>query len=525
MRQLSLRVQIAIVITVMAIALAWLFTVFTAYQSRHALERLSGHLLAQDAQILVDQLDQDLDTQLQLFDFAAALPGLHAPLKEDVVRQVLKALAQQLPKLQWLGLMDSSGKVLYAADGSLEGRSLADHTLFLQAKNQKSGVDNVAVIGAAISKAHIQGAQSQMDISVALFNTDGQLSAVLAGQLSWSWTHQVFQALTLPEQDFSNLDLLLMDKSGLVLLGPEPWLGNTFSPANLTTLSQHRWATLAEGDKSYLSALAKSRHSEPGWQIVLRQPADSSAQAASPFIGRLVWLSVVISLITAGLGWWLSGRISRPIARIARAADRLAAGIPSRIPNAKGSREIEVLSQSITELVASLTQHQSALGAMESLALKDTLTGLPNRSALMKFMNGQHEPVVMFYMDLDGFKGINDSFGHQAGDLVLKEVAKRLNHNIREGDIAVRLGGDEFLVVLQLSAHSQPEQVAQRILTAVASPMASHWGELAVGCSIGGAFWPKDHDDPKTVIAMADQALYMAKSAGKGQVAFYQNQL
>ncbi|CAH0190117.1 putative signaling protein CC_0091 [Pseudomonas sp. Bi70] len=127
----------------------------------------------------------------------------------------------------------------------------------------------------------------------------------------------------------------------------------------------------------------------------------------------------------------------------------------------------------------------------------------------------------MLYLDLDGFKPVNDRYGHAAGDQVLREAASRMRGCLRGGDLVVRLGGDEFLMILQVAANdaaNQARQVAERTLQALAVPI--HWENqpLQVGCSIGGALWPQDHTDLEQVVELADQALYLAKQAGRGRV-------
>lgn len=164
---------------------------------------------------------------------------------------------------------------------------------------------------------------------------------------------------------------------------------------------------------------------------------------------------------------------------------------------------------------------------MENLAHHDLLTGLGNRVALDQFLkqaNTSRNSLSFLYLDLDGFKKINDMYGHQTGDLLLKEVANRLKDNLRKDDTLFRLGGDEFLVVF-----SSPTESKDHVLNALANKLIANINypyeiaelKLHVGCSVGGAVWP-DHDtDPSTVISYADEALYASKRAGKNQYTFY----
>lgn len=153
----------------------------------------------------------------------------------------------------------------------------------------------------------------------------------------------------------------------------------------------------------------------------------------------------------------------------------------------------------------------------------DHLTGLPNRQlfeerfarALGRAKREGHRLAVLF-IDLDGFKPVNDTWGHAAGDAVLVEVARRLLDNVRESDIAARLGGDEFVVVLTEAVDRSGVVIAARnLLQALAVPYALPEGRADVSASIGVAFYPEDGLAAEALLTVADQAMYRAKAAGR----------
>ena len=161
----------------------------------------------------------------------------------------------------------------------------------------------------------------------------------------------------------------------------------------------------------------------------------------------------------------------------------------------------------------------------------DALTGLPNRAILNRRLaqavshsEKQHHSVVVMFLDLDGFKAVNDSHGHQIGDQVLKIVAQRLNDCVRQEDTIARLGGDEFVVVLPMFDTRYTEQapeVAQRILESLATPMKLQDKELQLGCSIGVSRYPDDGHTAETLLKCADIAMYQAKEQGRNNVQFF----
>ncbi|MFN2315960.1 MAG: diguanylate cyclase domain-containing protein [Gemmatimonadales bacterium] len=158
----------------------------------------------------------------------------------------------------------------------------------------------------------------------------------------------------------------------------------------------------------------------------------------------------------------------------------------------------------------------------------DLLTGLPNRRLLLdrleqeiKHANRSSLPLAVLFMDLDGFKIVNDSLGHEAGDHLLAEVATRLTACVRKDDTVARMGGDEFTVILTgAKQRSDAELVAQSILDALAKPFLIAATNVQISASIGIAFYPQDAATPFTLLETADRAMYTAKHAGSGRMAF-----
>lgn len=162
------------------------------------------------------------------------------------------------------------------------------------------------------------------------------------------------------------------------------------------------------------------------------------------------------------------------------------------------------------------------------LAHLDALTGLPNRRSLQDALAGAiseslHEGrvFVVAYLDLDGFKPVNDTLGHAEGDRLLQEVARRLQAGLRTQDLVARLGGDEFALVLRsLDSPEAAEAVVLRLLAAVADPSGSALPGLALGMSAGLAAFPDHAGTPEELLRRADQALYRVKHARKGGFAW-----
>ncbi|NTV09672.1 MAG: EAL domain-containing protein [Zoogloea sp.] len=156
------------------------------------------------------------------------------------------------------------------------------------------------------------------------------------------------------------------------------------------------------------------------------------------------------------------------------------------------------------------------------LAQHDGLTGLPNRDLLrdrltqaIALAHRHRGQVAVLFLDLDGFKGVNDTFGHRAGDVLLCRVAERLKACVRDQDTVARLGGDEFVLVLPLIGHTHaPEHVAHKIIRTLAEPQQIEGERVSVGVSIGISVYPEDGGDVETLLRNADAAMYLAKTRG-----------
>lgn len=176
----------------------------------------------------------------------------------------------------------------------------------------------------------------------------------------------------------------------------------------------------------------------------------------------------------------------------------------------------------ISSDITHIKQHQKEL---EHIAHHDALTGLPNRILLADRMRQaiaqarrNKELMAVCYLDLDGFKPINDSMGHDAGDQVLIEISKRISETIRGGDTVARLGGDEFVILLLgLDQADEYMLTLDRLLKVISQPIQINHKQFSVGVSIGVSMFPDNAEDPDTLLRQADQAMYTAKNSGKNQ--------
>jgi len=184
--------------------------------------------------------------------------------------------------------------------------------------------------------------------------------------------------------------------------------------------------------------------------------------------------------------------------------------------------------QTVAHLYRSAVEHHTARHDMTKLARTDALTGLSNRLLLRELFQ-QHaasavrakNQVALHFLDLDGFKAINDGYGHPAGDALLEQVARRLEGMVRSDDVVSRLGGDEF-VVLQTGVQdeSEAELLARRIVREISKPYVVDDVSMSISVSVGIATAPKLGIELERLLACADAALYRAKAGGKARALF-----
>lgn len=184
-------------------------------------------------------------------------------------------------------------------------------------------------------------------------------------------------------------------------------------------------------------------------------------------------------------------------------------------------------------IVRDITERKLAEQKIAHLAHHDYLTGLPNRA---KFMNSLEQftllakrnkyKVAALFLDLDGFKRVNDTLGHDAGDLLLQEVSTRLAALIRASDTVARVGGDEFILVLNnIESDEGVSLVANKVIAALSEPFDLNGQKCHVGGSIGISIFPDDSENLRNLIKQADEAMYLAKKNGKNTYKFYRDVL
>jgi diguanylate cyclase (GGDEF)-like protein len=296
--------------------------------------------------------------------------------------------------------------------------------------------------------------------------------------------------------------------------------------------------------------------------------ATTLADAAQGRVRQFTAIVIAATLLSIAAAFVFGRQISRALRRLERRAEELLGGSAPTAPlPERGPREIAVMASAMNQLVAeyqllgrqtealadgsaaddvvhstpsgplgravheavqrlasSVKENEQRRISLKHEATHDALTGILNRSGVIESITvglARGAGYVLLFVDLDHFKDVNDRFGHQIGDEVLRQAVERLRRCSRDGDTVGRLGGDEFVIGCVTSSPLEPlAQIGERIVVELSRPfeIASH--TVSIGASVGVAY-AEDGDDAEALLARADKSLYAAKDAGRGRVGAY----
>ena len=362
-------------------------------------------------------------------------------------------------------LLDSDGELLNAVGGLRPELDAPGHrTLFA----------GLAGPGPALSSVVASPTGWQYALGLPVTGTGGSTGTVLVYyRLGASPVGDVLAGLDLGRTGRAHV----VDVAGRVIIssGPGPY-GRLLDPAVVSVVSAGTRAMVRYGPETASSIATYEPAGVAGWGTVTVQDADEFYEAVEA-AGAQYTAVLLLLLALGGMGLvFLNDRRHRALTRLARQA------------------------------------------------VRDPLTGLANRTVLtdrLRELGAGGEPLAVLFLDLDGFKSVNDTLGHDTGDRLLAAVAGRLAGCVRDGDTLVRLGGDEFVVVLpDVADRGTAAGLAQRMVCEIAEPFSVDGEHLVIGVSIGIALCQADCRDGESLLRGADQAMYRAKKQGRGRYAF-----
>ncbi len=269
------------------------------------------------------------------------------------------------------------------------------------------------------------------------------------------------------------------------------------------------------------------RPNRVGVLFILNDLRASKLAALRGVEGEVLKSTLLLMALSGLLALIFHFALTRRVARVVTATERLAAGDLSAETGLTGSDELARIGQAFDQMARKIEADNQRLQEnrmlLEHQALHDVLTDLPNRALIEDRLQQailsakrQARSLALLIMDLDGFKEVNDTLGHHMGDLLLQQVALRLQNILRRSDTVARLGGDEFAVLLPAADAEKAILTARKVLDALKSPFPIHGHTLDISGSIGIALFPAHGADGTTLVRRADVAMYVAKRANTG---------
>jgi diguanylate cyclase (GGDEF)-like protein len=263
------------------------------------------------------------------------------------------------------------------------------------------------------------------------------------------------------------------------------------------------------------------------WILATELPRSVIYQPGAKLLRDTLVIVVPLLSVAVLLMLWYSARLLAPLRRLSQAPAAIGAGDLEQTAGISGDNEIGELGRSFdhmaAELQTSMQQRVEVEAALQHQALHDVLTQLPNRAWLQdRLQRGiatdEHDrrPWALLLLDLDRFKEVNDTLGHQAGDRLLQEIARRLEGELRTCDAVARLGGDEFAILLGEADSVTAPCVVARLIEVLEAPVRIDGHDVVIGASVGIALYPEHGHDVPTLMRRADIAMYVAKRSGSG---------
>lgn len=539
-RSISLRSLLVLNAAILVAVYAGIVLLIVRLVATHQAKEDVGKFLADKSYSYADKLDRDMWSRAKEIEVISRLDVFRNRQDTDALSAVIQQLHRSIPAYSWIGFLDPHGTVQVSSNGVLQGANIASRPVYHQAlEGVFVGDVHDAVLLATLLPNPTGEDMKFVDISMPVYDDEQRLQGILATHLSWAWVNEMDDSFFEPSWEHEQVELFVVSRDHTVLLGRKEMLGQPLeldillaANASAPVWQVERWpdggvyltgAAFGDGHLNYPGL---------GWTVLARQPLEVAYQHVARMEHFIIGVGVFFAVLIAGVGAATARWITRPLNTLVETAQSLRQGVVADFPPYAGIRDIEELSTALREMVASLTRTQAERDTMKVLAFVDKLTHLPNRRAFEEHLaqlqshppRAPHRAAVMF-LDLDGFKHVNDTLGHDAGDLVLQAVAVRLKGCLRNQDTVFRLGGDEFVVVAavdQARSAFEAQELAARIIKSVNTPLPLGDHLVAVGCSIGAAWFPDAFRTVEEVVKLADTALYRAKEQGKNRLVLHE---
>ena len=540
----------ALVFGVLTTLLALLLSFSFGEMLRGRIRSDAGAALRVVANTVAKQFEAQLRNRSEQATVLAKAPGLwDAGLESPGIRQLLGRMQGVSPENSWIGVADLDGVVRSATGGLLQGRSVAERPWF---QHGREGPYVGDVHAAKLLSALLPPTGGEpvrfVDFSAPV-TVAGKVIGVLGVHAHWEWADGVIGLVLPPEAQASGLQVFIFDRGGQLIYAQgdhqERLRAEGFAApeAPLDAAGVYTGVLRWTGGSDYLTSIAPVAAASPvtdlGWRVVVRQPITLAYSLVRDATTAVLLIGAIASVVASLLAYRAARSLSRHLHGIALAARRVEAGAPGAgMPVFGGSSEVTALSSALRNMTVQLLASNSRMeqqvrvrtrellaanSALDRQARSDALTGVMNRRgleerlrlAVISARRGMR-PLAVAMVDADYFKRINDQFGHEVGDGVLRRLAETLRSRLRASDAVARLGGEEFIAVLPDTDMAGALALAESLRAAIEGHRDPLYGSITV--SIGVAVATGGDIDGAGLLRSADTALYRAKAEGRNRV-------
>jgi len=511
-------------------------------------EALYSTALAASQLLSVEVEERSLEIDL----LARSLILVSDRLADPKVLQMLQLRKEAHNEYLWIGIGDISGKVTQATDGILLGESVAKRPWFKAglAGAYAGDVHEAVLLAKHLPQQKLNQPLRFIDFASPVYDRNGTVLGVLGAHASWDWVSDVVVKKIRDPQADQMLEIFVVNSKGDILY-PFEKIGTTRLP-EARQQSAHFELSNWANDGEYLMSVVPVKSAmelKLDWQIVVRQPAAVAFAPVHELRYKLIALGLVAGILMVMGALYFARKLCKPIEALAEVAEQVLRREPQVTfpdPRRAGSAELAQLYNTFHTMTESLLDREQELSELNEslerqvdirtnelkvanlklaeLATEDPLTGIANRrcfeerlSAAFKQMKRTSHAYSILMVDVDFFKKVNDTFGHEAGDKVLQKLAALVSESLRSTDFVARYGGEEFIVLLApVISEEQAFTVAEKIREIVATAEFPSVKNITI--SVGLAVASIGDLTQEDAIRRADGALYKAKEKGRNCV-------
>ncbi|WP_079909325.1 sensor domain-containing diguanylate cyclase [Paenibacillus sp. 32352] len=513
-KKVSLTTLVTGMVCLTILVTATILLVLSFHSKKKSLTETTLNLNSFTANKMSMSMDGIFTTMKESLHYSAETLRNYPDMTVQDVNQKLELLRNSSRFFNSIVLVEETGRVHAATPASL---SRIEGTVVLTEAARSA----IRLRTPYLSKPYVTSVTNRLIVSMSepIFDQQGEFRGYLLGTIYLQEPNVISQVFGSSSIDEYGSYYYVVSSDGYLLFHPELGRVGELVSANpvVNQITQGRSGKQQVTNTRGVSQLAGySVVPSNGWGIVVVSPKQAVDNQLQYYTKELLIYFVPSTFLLLLIAIWFSCRLTRPFVSLARKVSDYESG-QSRAPSfgSYWNFEADLLAKSLGNALKHIEAHTDQLAREASI---DPLTGLMNRRSLEKIMKQWVEETTAFsllIMDIDRFKMINDTYGHQTGDAVLNHLAELLHHYLRQEDISCRYGGEEFVVLLRGTFLSDAYATAERIR------LAFETTENPIGrtctLSIGLAQYPSQAQEPSELLGLADQALYEAKRKGRNR--------